>query len=351
MKRAKHAKAMGATALIVAGSMLGCAAQGPANPGAPAPIGWSADAPNTLTPGRINPGAVPFSPEKAARPDALQNPAIAGGTEGTLTAPAPAPAVAVPEREEMALPAETLKYRAPINSLQDVLKQSGLGPVDEAQAPPADLVKRILPQRLSQAQAASLLVKVPANMVQIDGISDSIAGEVSAGSGGGTIAASSHRSRNDGPRQVSTKRNDRGQRGRSYDRDDRGGYEKVGGHKSSAGRGDKRGHGETRWSRFGHGDRDLVLASSFGWNQFIFGSSFFFFPATIFGALHFFPYTFASGFFYPAFCPFYFSAAFFIPYCQAPLVWYGTFGLVSGCPTCPISGRPLLWFPGEVPVI
>lgn len=422
MTRTKRSRFVAATALAIAGSLLGCASQIPAGPDArgegrpvPAPAGATAPGQNASS----GVGAAAGSLAGTAGP---RNPAMLGGAGASpLGGNGLAATVPIPERDEPVIPADALKYRAPIHSLEDVLKMSGLGPVPESQAPDPELVKKILPRRLSQAQAASLLVKVPADMVQAAGLdelpdepalgggadaaSPAIAGAISASSlsasshgpgrkaggrfsefsreeGRSGVAGRSHgnvkgerpysRGEGEGYRQGSSQGRDGGlgradgllpgdrERG-SYGRKAGGRAEYERGGRTVGGDGDRIQPGElrhrsgkhrgTRWSRWGHADPELVLAESWGWNSFIFDGVFHFFPVTIFGALHFFPFTFVSGFFYPAFCPFYFSAAFFFPYCQAPLVWFGTFGLVSGCPTCPISGRPLLWLPGEVPVI
>lgn len=350
MTRAMRSKVMAATALVVAGSMLGCAASVPAGPIPAGPAG--AVGPGGVAPGAIAPSDMAATP---AGPDATRIPAMVGdgGAAMKLQVPGSAPTVAIPERGEPVIPAETLKFRAPINSLEDVLKQSDLGPVPESQAPTPDMIKKILPQKLSQAQAASLLVKVPADMVQAAALDDMVQ-DGGLPAGGGSISASSH-GRDSGDDYSRFRRPDSSGYGSgdkrgpdvSYSRGGKGRQGQVGGSHGKKGK-----HKRTRWSNWGgFADPDFYLASGWGWNNFIYGGSYFFFPATIFGALHFFPYTYASGFFYPAYCPFYFSAAFFFPYCQTPLVWFGTFGLVSGCPTCPISGRPLLWFPGEVPII
>ena len=183
--RAKHAKLASATALVVAGSLIGCAAQVPAGPGVTGPIGADAGMIRQLAPSQVG-SAEALSPREAA--------GLGADPAATLRAPGAAPSVAIPERDELAISAETLQYRAPINSLEDVLEQSGLGPVPESQAPSTEMLKRILPQRLSQAQAQALLVKIPADMVQASGL-DLGDDDLAVGSGGGQIAASSARTK------------------------------------------------------------------------------------------------------------------------------------------------------------
>ncbi|MBM3270529.1 MAG: hypothetical protein FJZ01_23085 [Candidatus Sericytochromatia bacterium] len=363
-----------AIGILLAGTVLGCTAQPPGGPADRTPPGGEAALTGPATGKGLAPSDLRGRTVGAPGLSAPGGPGTAGGGIPQVLQPEAAPAADPP------LPPEALQYRAPVYSVADVLKQSDLGPLPEEAAPPTDLIKRILPSKLSQAQARQLLLQVPRDMVRLEALDDAGSGRIGASSAGGSYYLDDDRWSREGGSRGSASAGARGgawsgggERGsgggdrwsKGGDRGSNGGdrWSKGGDRGSNAGdrwskggdrwsEGDKRkGKRNSRWSRFGHDDRDLFVASSFGWADFAFGGAFFFFPATIFSALHFFPYTYAAGYFYPAFCPFYFSAAFFTPYCQAPVVFFGTFGLVSGCPTCPISGRPLLWLPGEVPVL
>ena len=91
----------------------------------------------------------------------------------------------------------------------------------------------------------------------------------------------------------------------------------------------------------GLGDRHVNFLAPFWGPSYLDGFAPFgigplsYFPFSIFTALNFFPYAygpsvffypyaFDAGLFYPSFCPFYFGASAFLPYCQPPLVYYGT---------------------------
>lgn len=180
----------------------------------------------------------------------------------SATAPAVAPATAAQVQAALA-------YKADVVSL-DQLRRSQTGPVDASQAPPADLLARVLPRALTPEQAQNLLISVPTSEVM-------------------TPSSARH---------VDFL-------GPFWGAPFLGGLAPLG-------------IGPVPFFPF-----DALDAS-------------FFFPFAFGPSTFFFPYAFSGGLFYPSFCPFYFGASAFLPYCQPPLTYYGT-----GIPPMPLGLPPV----------
>ncbi len=183
---------------------------------------------------------------------------------GQLTAPPRADAVSVVQPATPEEIATALNFKADVGQLDQLSRRNDVGPVSANSAPPPDLLARTLPRALTPDQASQLLLSVPGSDVET-GLGDRHVNFLAPFWGASYL----------------------------------GGFEPFG----------------------------IGPLSYFPFSVF---SAMNFFPYAYDSSVFFYPYALDAGLYYPSFCPFYFGAAAFMPYCQPPLVYYGT-----GVPVAP----------------
>ena len=205
---------------------------------------------------------------------------------GQLPATPQADAVPTVQPATPAQIARALTFKAAVGQLDQLSRRKDVGPVSADSAPPPDLLAQTLPRALTPEQAKQLLISVPASDV-----------ETGLGDRHVNFLAPSW--------------------GPSY----------LGG-----------------FAPFGIGPLSYFPFSIF--------TALNFFPYAYGSSVFFYPYAYDSGLFYPSFCPFYFGASAFLPYCQPPLVYYGTgVPVAPGLPPVVPPVAPLGAIPPVIPPV